>query len=223
MQQITNVQTGTIPQARPVAAAKAKAETRLAYIDVIRMILIILVIMVHAAVTYGAFGDWTYHDRTLAEDEFTGILLSLFVFVCQSFFMGLFFFFSGYFTPGSYDHKGLARFWKDRLLRLAIPMVIYTWFLSRIPNYINDCGQRGRNPVLLAVQRPHLPDGGRWRPDLVPVRAAGLLHRLHTLAACVALAAPGPVLGEPAAGSGHKGFAGAGAWCSARRCLPSLS
>jgi glucan biosynthesis protein C len=57
--------------------------------------------------------------------------------------MGLFFFFSGYFTPGSYDRKGAVRYWKDRLLRLAIPMVIYTWFLSRIPNYIDDVANNG--------------------------------------------------------------------------------
>ena len=143
MQKITSVQTEIFSQAKPMVGVKVKAETRLAYIDILRMILIILVIMVHAAVTYGAFGDWTYHDRTLVEDEITGILLSLFVFACQSFFMGLFFFFSGYFTPGSYDHKGLARFWKDRLLRLAIPMVIYTWFLSRLPNYIDGVANEG--------------------------------------------------------------------------------
>lgn len=143
MQSTAKLQTATIPQAQPVAAVKAKAATRLAYIDIIRMILIILVIMVHAAVTYGGFGDWTYHDGTLVEDELTGILLSLFVFLCQSFFMGLFFFFSGVFTPGSHDRKGTVRFWKDRLLRLAIPMAAYAWLLSRIPNYINAVANHG--------------------------------------------------------------------------------
>jgi glucans biosynthesis protein C len=137
MQHATNVQTAASLPARPAVAAKAKADARLAYIDTIRIILTILVIMVHAAVTYGAFGDWTYNDNRTPENELISILLSLFLFICQSFFMGLFFFFSGYFTPGSYDRKGLARFWKDRLLRLGIPMLAYTYFLSRIPNYIN--------------------------------------------------------------------------------------
>ena len=63
MAQLTNVQTAITLPARPAVAAKAKAETRLAYIDTIRMIMTILVIMVHAAVTYGAFGDWTYHGQ----------------------------------------------------------------------------------------------------------------------------------------------------------------
>jgi hypothetical protein len=138
MQHVTNVQTATSLPARPAVVAKAKADARLAYIDTIRIILTILVIMVHAAATYGAFGDWTYNDNRTPENELISILLSLFLFICQSFFMGLFFFFSGYFTPGSYDRKGLARFWKDRLLRLGIPMLAYTYFLSRIPNYMDN-------------------------------------------------------------------------------------
>lgn len=140
MQQTATVQTTTIP-ARPMAAVKA--ESRLAYIDIIRMILIIMVIMVHAAVTYGATGDWTYEDQTLAPDTMTEVLLSLFNIVSQSFFMGLFFFYSGVFTPGAYDRKGIARYWKDRLMRLAIPMLIYTYFLSRIPNYIREADYGG--------------------------------------------------------------------------------
>jgi surface polysaccharide O-acyltransferase-like enzyme len=51
--------------------------------------------------------------------------------------MGLYFLYAGYFTPRSYDRKGPALFWKDRLLRLAIPMVAYTLVLSKLPNYIS--------------------------------------------------------------------------------------
>jgi peptidoglycan/LPS O-acetylase OafA/YrhL len=145
MQEISNVQSGVALPARPVAATKVKTGSRLAYVDVVRMVIIIMVIMMHTAITYGAFGDWTYHDPAASGDELTSILLSLFIFIEQSFFMGLMFFFAGYFTPGSYDHKGTGRFWKDRLMRLAIPMVIYTYFLSRIPNYLDEIGNNGLN------------------------------------------------------------------------------
>lgn len=117
------------------------AGSRLTYVDAIRTVLIILVIMVHAAVTYGSLGDWTYEDPV--QEEMSSILLSFFVILCQSFFMGLLFFYSGYFTPGSYDRKGVGGFWKDRLLRLAVPMVAYTWFLSKVPNYINQFANNG--------------------------------------------------------------------------------
>jgi glucans biosynthesis protein C len=54
----------------------------------------------------------------------------------QAFSLGLYFFISGYFIPGSYDRKGIARFWKDRLLRLAVPMLLFTFVLSRIVWYV---------------------------------------------------------------------------------------
>jgi glucans biosynthesis protein C len=86
------------------AMEQVKAE-RLSYIDNIRIVLTALVILVHVAVTYGAVGDWTYTDPH-PSDTLTEVLLTLFVIDCQSFFMGLFFFLAGFFTPGSYDRKG---------------------------------------------------------------------------------------------------------------------
>jgi surface polysaccharide O-acyltransferase-like enzyme len=46
--------------------------------------------------------------------------------------MGLFLLISAYFVPGSYDRKGPARFVKDRLIRLGIPLAIYCWVLRPI-------------------------------------------------------------------------------------------
>lgn len=136
MAQTSDVQVLTKQAVKPVVLPRAKTASRLAYIDILKMVLIILVIMVHAAVTYGSLGSWVYEDPV--QDEASSILLSIFVIICQSFFMGLFFFFAGYFTPGSYDRKGMWVFWKDRLLRFGIPIVAYTWFLSKIPNYIDE-------------------------------------------------------------------------------------
>ncbi|PKO16580.1 MAG: hypothetical protein CVU39_07095 [Chloroflexi bacterium HGW-Chloroflexi-10] len=141
MQQTSNLQVRAVEQVKPAAAIQAMVGTRLAYIDILRTILIILVILVHAAVTYGAIGSWTYEDPV--QDEIAAISLSFFVIACQSFFMGLYFFFAGFFTPGAYDRKGLGRFWKERLLRLGIPMVLYTWFLSKIPNYLDAVANQG--------------------------------------------------------------------------------
>jgi fucose 4-O-acetylase-like acetyltransferase len=127
------------------------------------MVLTILVIMVHAAVTYGAAGDWTYVDEGV-DDTLTGVLLSLFVIDCQAFFMGLFFFFSGYFTPASYDRKGVLRFWKDRLVHLAIPMALYTWVLSRVPNYLREITNSGETRSFWQYSRDTF-----WRnPDKGP-------------------------------------------------------
>ena len=125
-----------------LANSKAAAFSRMAYIDVVRFVLIAMVIMVHAAVTYGSAGSWTYVDSK-STNEMTSALLTFFVMYSQSFFMSLFFFFAGFFTPGSFDKKGTLKFWKDRIVHLGIPMVLYTFFLSRIPNYMDDVVNNG--------------------------------------------------------------------------------
>jgi surface polysaccharide O-acyltransferase-like enzyme len=49
--------------------------------------------------------------------------------------MGLFFMIAGYFTPGSYDHKGPRQFLKDRLLRLGIPLLCYDFIIGPLMAY----------------------------------------------------------------------------------------
>lgn len=74
---------------------------RLLFIDNLRILLIILVILVHLAITYGApVGDWYYQEVEAGMIE--SIFYIFFIAVSQSFFMGFFFLISGYFAPGSY-------------------------------------------------------------------------------------------------------------------------
>jgi len=131
----------SIPQAS--AAAKVKGPgSRLAYIDMARVILICGVVMIHAAATYGAVGEWTFKDPN-ARDLFSGVLLTVLVICGQSFAMGLFFFIAGYFTAPSFDRKGVVSFWKSRLIHLAVPMALYTWIFSRWPNYLDAVVNEG--------------------------------------------------------------------------------
>lgn len=136
MTSLTKTHTKSVSQARPAAAAKAAA--RLVYLDTIRVVLIALVIALHTAITYGASGDWTYEDP--AQTELSGILLTFVTTMVQAFSLGLYFFISGYFTPRSYDRKGIGAFWKDRLLRLGIPMLAYTFIFSIITRYAASIG-----------------------------------------------------------------------------------
>jgi glucan biosynthesis protein C len=117
--------------------AITKDNSRFLYIDNIRILLIILVILHHLAITYGAPGGWYYHEYSKSQlDIITSIVLTLFVVVNQSFFMGVFFFISGYFTPKSLDRKGSGGFLKDRLLRLGIPILFYIIVISPIVRYL---------------------------------------------------------------------------------------
>ena len=54
--------------------------------------------------------------------------------VCSSFFMSLFFFWSGYFSPRSLNKKGTYAFLFDKLKRLGIPWLIITFVLGPYVN-----------------------------------------------------------------------------------------
>lgn len=142
MQTVTELTASNRVQSAVKTNVTAVATTRYAFIDMVRGVLIVLVIMLHAAITYGASGDWTYIDAA-PKDDISIILLTLLVVYIQAFSMSLYFFFSGFFTPASYDKKGPARFWKDRIMRLAIPMLVYTFLLSKIPNYLRETANDG--------------------------------------------------------------------------------
>ena len=106
---------------------------RLYFVDNIRILLTIVVIMHHTMITYGASGGWYFKDSNT--DEFTIILLTIIATFDQGFFMGLFFFISAYFVPGSYNRKGAVKFLKDRFIRLGIPLIIYTIIIGPLINY----------------------------------------------------------------------------------------
>ena len=122
-------------QAMPAAvAAKAKATGRLLFIDNIRVLLTILVILHHLMITYTGAGNWDYVEGR--EDVVANALGGWFCSVNQAYFMGLFLLISAYFVPGSYDRKGAGRFLKDRLIRLGIPLVVYSWVINPLFGYV---------------------------------------------------------------------------------------
>jgi len=108
----------------------AKPPARLFHLDNLRVYLTILVILHHTAIAYGAVGDWPIVDP--AVDDISPIFLTFFTAVNQSYFMSAFFLLAGYFTPRSLDRKGRASFIKDRLIRLGIPLLLFTTIILNI-------------------------------------------------------------------------------------------
>src|SRR5713101_3793116 len=98
----------------PKTAGKGPA--RLLYIDNLRWVMIMLVVSMHAAVTYSHLGSWYYMQDTPVSVAETGIFAT-YQATLQSFFMGFLFFIAGYFVPGAYDKKGAAKFIRDRAFR----------------------------------------------------------------------------------------------------------
>ena len=104
------------------------------YIDNLKILLTILVILHHAFITYGASGGWYYQQKTSNHGAL--IPMTIFVSVNQAFFMGFFFFLSAYFIRPSFEKKGALRFVTDRLKRLGIPLVFYSLVLSPVLSYL---------------------------------------------------------------------------------------
>jgi len=108
---------------------------RLLYIDNLRILLTILVILHHLAIGYGAPGNNIYIETGQISTVST-VLMTLFVAINQSFFMGFFFMISSYFIPGSYDRKGAGKFTLDRLIRLGIPLLFYIIVIDPLLNFV---------------------------------------------------------------------------------------
>ena len=127
------------------AAKRVSSANRMAYIDNLRVFLTILVIVLHVAVTYGSEGGWYYKEPT---DSMAAIIpLTMLSAILQSFFMGLFFFLAGVFTPGSVDKKGSWKFIVDRLLRLGIPCLIFIYGINPLTDYIASTMIEGLPPM----------------------------------------------------------------------------
>lgn len=110
--------------------------SRLYYIDNLRIFLICLVVLLHLNITYGAPGEWYYSESEAGFPEV--ILQVMFNMANQAFFMGMFFFISAFFTAASLKRKATGKFVKDRLVRLAIPLLIFYFVLNPLTNFIHS-------------------------------------------------------------------------------------
>ena len=122
-----------ITQERAAAKVQPNAAARLLFVDNIRIFLTVLVVLHHLMNIYAGSGGWIYLEGR--QDVITGALGKWFTVVNHSYFMGLFLLIAAYFVPGSYDRKGAARFLKDRLIRLGIPLAAYSWIIRPLLLY----------------------------------------------------------------------------------------
>src|SRR5271157_2105770 len=112
---------------RPGAAAPETS--RMAFIDNLRWLVIGMVVVMHACVTYSGLGSWYYKEPS-ALGPASKLVFSVYQSFAQAFFMGLLFLISAYFIPRAYDRKGFGRFVRDRLFRLGVPTLVYMLVLN---------------------------------------------------------------------------------------------
>ena len=116
---------------------KKGARQRLSYIDNLRILLTVLVVVHHLIVGYGGSeSHWYYNEPGTINNSVSWYILTFIWLLNQSFFMGFFFLLSSYFSPGSYDRKGRSIFIQERLRRLGIPILFYAIIANPVLNYI---------------------------------------------------------------------------------------
>lgn len=122
-------------QAIPAGSPSTRSGViRLVFIDNLRWVMIMLVLSMHAAVTYSSVGSWYYNEPVKPGRPALLTFITYQTFL-QSFFMGLLFFVAGYFVPGAYDKKGGGQFLKDRAFRLGLPTLLYIFILGPLTEY----------------------------------------------------------------------------------------
>lgn len=141
---------------------------RLWFLDNLKVFLTVLVIFHHTGQAYGPTGGFWYY---LNPERWP--YLGSFFWTNASFFMGLFFFISAYFMPGSFERNGAGRFVKDRLVRFGIPLVLFLLVVNPVMMYLSYHDFRGGSlPLLQYIKEIYFGMGPKpvgWKgfwPDL---------------------------------------------------------
>jgi glucan biosynthesis protein C len=125
------------------------AQSRLHWVDHLRMLMIVLVVNMHACVTYSHVGSWYY----MVDPEppmAVKLIFATWQGHLQAFFMGLLFFIAGYFADRSLTRRGPKAFLAERTLRLGVPTLVFMLLIHPFVVY-------GLNPW-----RDSFPPLGQW-------------------------------------------------------------
>lgn len=117
----------------------AKKIQRMFYLDNVRLLFTLLVILHHICLTYTGEKGWYYYD--LINDPFSNLTMFLLMTINRNWVLQCFFLLSGYFTPGSLDKKGFWVYLKDRLIHIGIPLAFYVVVI--------------RPPLIYFTQKPY--------------------------------------------------------------------
>ena len=119
-------------RAGPPPAAPRAGRERVAYLDNLKVLLVAAIIAGHSIFGYAPStgvwkGSWPYQGiQEVTLVRVSQVILAIPVGPAVLFAMGLFFLISGLVTPGSVARKGPGRFARDRVVRLGIPLAIWT-------------------------------------------------------------------------------------------------
>ncbi|HEX4213667.1 MAG TPA: acyltransferase [Candidatus Dormibacteraeota bacterium] len=166
---------------------------RIFFADHLRVALTGLVVIHHLTFVFALFG--------LLAGTVPTIVATFILLIDQAFFMGAFFLIAGYFTPSSYDRKGLRSFLGSRLVRLLLPLIVYYLLLNPVSAVLLSIGFHtyGQQPLTWSSYLAMTGAGPLWFLEVLFVLGCGyaalrLLRRGSTPGPRMHPAAPPSVL-----------------------------
>ena len=141
------------------------------------MLLVAAIIAAHSVLGYSGFkGAWPYqpvHEVHLG--AVSQALIAIPVLPGVLFAMGLFFLISGMVTPESVARKGPRRFARDRMVRLGIPLAIWTLAICTALFYAihRAAGQHHSFWWALLHRHPFLEPGPMWFVEVLLIYSLG--------------------------------------------------
>lgn len=136
---------------------------RLLYLDNLRLFIVLSVILYHSAVTYGPIGTYFFYDRSAINDPIVKYPLAFIAVFFKSFFMGLLFIISGYFTPISFDKYGPKQFLIKKLAYLGTPLLLLSATLFPLLDFYFFYNIRNLTfPQILYIYFTHPDPGHLW-------------------------------------------------------------
>ncbi len=117
-----------------MSARTSTDRPRLYFLDNLRAVVILLVIVLHASITYMAYPpSWWY-----VLDPHQSVLFTMLVLVVDVPIMPAMFFVAGYFALPSLQRHGTRGFLREKTLRVAAPWVLGVVFLAPLVTYMTE-------------------------------------------------------------------------------------
>jgi len=111
------------------AASTSIASGRVAFMDNIRYLMVVLVVVYHSVAAYAIVAPhWTVHDTNSFAADVIRELLDVFI-------MPVLFFAAGYFALPSLEKNGLGEFLKDKVKRLLVPWALAVFIVLPLALY----------------------------------------------------------------------------------------
>ena len=127
----TDGMTSLVADAPAPVEVSARTATRLYALDNLRSLIIVLVVVFHASMSYMMFApSWWY-----VVDTKQSLGFFCFVMICDVFMMPAMFLLAGYFALPSLLRQGQDAFIREKAKRVGIPWVVGTLFLAPVTTY----------------------------------------------------------------------------------------